>query len=57
MRILTGYCLLHRKLLMLPWNLDEPLTATVIGRILFAAPGVGGLLRFSDAASPCGLGN
>jgi hypothetical protein len=56
-RILTGYCLLHRKLLLLPWNLAEPLTATVIGRILFAAPGAGGLWRFSDRKSPCAMGN
>ncbi len=55
-RILTGYCLLHRKLLMLPWNLGEPLTATIIGRILFAAPGAGGLWRFSDAQRPCAMG-
>src|SRR5215213_6020401 len=46
-RVLTGYCLLHRELLMLPCNSQTPLTPALAWRILITPPGAGGLLRLS----------
>lgn len=45
-RVITGYCLLHRELLMMPWNSNQPLTLTSVWRILTSRPGAGGLLYF-----------
>jgi hypothetical protein len=59
-RVLTGYCLLHRELLMLPWNSQAPMTAGEMWRILLTPPGDGGLFRLSDASrampNPCSPG-
>ena len=58
-RVLTGYCLLQRELLLFPFNRGGPLTRAFVRSILFAPPGPGGVFRFgSDAPelpNPCGL--
>jgi methanethiol S-methyltransferase len=48
--VVTGYCLLARALCLLPFNRDEPMSASLVRRILLAPVVGGGLLRWS--ASP-----
>lgn len=59
-RVLTGYCLLQRELLMLPWNASGPMTPAEMRRILLTPPGDGGILRLGQAAhgmsTQCALG-
>ena len=59
-RVVTGYCLLQRELLMLPWNAHAPMTSAEMWRILRAPPGDGGLPQFNAAGrgvpNACALG-
>jgi hypothetical protein len=58
-RVLSGYCLLHRELLLFWWNRRFPLNLVAVRDLLLAPPGPGGLLRFAsngpELENPCGL--
>jgi len=42
--IFTGYCLLARVLVLMPWNRREPLTADLMKRTFFSPPVKGSIL-------------
>jgi hypothetical protein len=52
--VTAGYCLLARLLLLAPFNRTEPLTWSLMDRVLFRDPCSGGLLLLSKAPEPGG---
>jgi hypothetical protein len=43
--VTVGYCPLARMLALMPWNLEEPLTALLVRRTFLTRPLSGGILR------------
>lgn len=45
LRVASGYCVIARTLSLLPWNLNEPLTARVVWRTFVSPPVRGSILQ------------
>jgi hypothetical protein len=54
-RVVIGYCLLHRELMLMPWNSSGRQTLAAMLKTLFAVPGEGGLVRLGakGMSAPC----
>lgn len=43
--VLTGYCFLARCMSLMPWNLKEPVSASVLKRTFFSPPVKGNIMQ------------